>query len=371
VQWLGTKEVAFILAAAPELAPPPANWEAQVRARVFYDPTSGGDLRAYLRAVSYDKARLAGDVWGPFNVAAMRPDGSWDIGGAMDQAINAGVATGLLGGISYFCVVFTDHPGPSWAFYGGGAGRCYVDMPGSLGVWAMENLHVLTEFGDLYGPADSPGGFDNMDCACGTHPSSYTKLKLGWMDSSAVTTVAMGTPSATVTLHALASPLSQAPTPGRAHTVRMPIPAAQQYYLAEARVRADKYEATTVGVSSGLPDEGVVVYWIDESAPPPVRLREVLDVGDSFSDATRGVELSVTSAVQAGFTVEVRRSEPADCERIRRTIANLEVEIRRAQEDLQGASPGEKPELLQEIRQLQTQKARLREHGRNLGCSLP
>jgi len=157
--WIGAKEVAFLLARAPELPAPPADWEDQARRKIFYDPVDRADLRSYVQTVSFGKARLVGDVYGPFQVTAKRADGSWDIGGAMDQAVAAATAGGQLAGISYFCVVFTDHPGPSWAFWGSAGGRCYVDMLVPLGVLAMENLHVLTQFPtsmeSLTAPADS------------------------------------------------------------------------------------------------------------------------------------------------------------------------------------------------------------------------
>ena len=253
--WIGSKEVAFLLAQAPELPAPPPNWEASARQRIFFDATNGADLRSYIRTVSYEKARLVGDVYGPFQVTAKRPDGSWDIGGAMDQAISAATANGALAGVAYFCVVFTDHPGPSWAFWN--SGHCYVDMIAPLGVFAMENLHVLTKFGDLYGIPDSPGRFDVMDCACGTHPSAYTKLNFGWLDPATVATVASSSGINTLTLHALSSPISSAPTPGRVHAVKLPTPTASQYYLVEARLRTDRYESATPGVSpTGCPSKG-------------------------------------------------------------------------------------------------------------------
>ena len=194
---------------------------------------------------------------------------------------------------------------------------CYADMVGPLGVFAMENLHVLTSFGDLYGLADSPGGFDVMDCACGTHPSAYTKLNFGWLDPTTVATVAPSSGTGTLTLHALSSPLDSAPSPGRVHAVKLPTPTAAQYYLIEARLRTDRYESATPGVSSGLPAEGIIVYWIDESAWPPVQLRATLTTpGANYSDQTQGTTMTLAGTVPDGFTVSVDRSEPADCNRI-------------------------------------------------------
>ncbi len=52
----------------------------------------------------------------------------------------------------------------------------------------MELTHVLTGYWDLYIVTENLGSFDNMACACDTHPSAFTKQKLGWLDSSAVAT---------------------------------------------------------------------------------------------------------------------------------------------------------------------------------------
>jgi hypothetical protein len=369
--WIGAKEVAFLLAQAPELPAPPANWEARARERIFFDAVNASDLRSYISTVSYGKARLVGDVYGPYQVAAQRPDGSWDIGNAMDQAIAAATAGGQLAGVTYFCVVFTDHPGPSWAFWGSGSGRCYVDMFDPLGVIAMENLHVLTEFPDLYGIPDSPGGFDVMDCSCGTHPSAYTKLNFGWLDAASVATVAPSSGAATLTLHALSSPLSTAPGPGRVHAIKLPSAAATQYYLVEARLRTDRYESSTPGVSGGIPAEGVVAYWIDESTWPPVHLRATLTTpGATHVDQAHGTQITLTSTVPQGFTVTIDRSEPADCQWIRDQLAGIEREIADLQDELQNAAPGEKAAIIRAIKRLQTQARVLRERATQLGCTL-
>jgi hypothetical protein len=66
-----------------------------------------------------------------------------------------------------------------------------------------------------------------MDCACGTHPSAFTKLKLNWLDQSQVRTTAAG-PAATITLHALA--LLQPSPPGRVAAIRIPSTISQHYF---------------------------------------------------------------------------------------------------------------------------------------------
>jgi hypothetical protein len=369
--WLGTRKVAFLLAQASELPAPSADWESQARGKIFHDPVDSADLRTYVETVSFGKAQLVGDLYGPFQVTAKRPNGSWHIGGAMEQAVAAAKAGGQLEGVTYFCVMFTDLPDGigAHAFWGGAEGASYVDMIMPLGVLAMENLHVLTEFADLYGIPDRPGAFDVMDCSCGTHPSIFTKLSFGWIDASTVATVPASSGTTSLTVHAVSQPLSEASTPGRVHGIRLPSAAASGYYLVEARLRTDRYEAATPNVSNGIPSEGVVVYWIDDTAWPPVHLKAVLTPGtEPFKDAKWGLEISLSAVVTAGFTVTVKRPLPAECEWIRNEIIGLITEIHGLQEELKLAPPSEKPALAAEIKRLQTQRGKLQQRAQQLGC---
>src|SRR5215211_3019107 len=88
--WIGSRDIAFVLAevtGGPGIPPPPPDWEAQARRRIFYDPDSGVDrsLRAYIRAVSYGMARLTGEVYGPYTVPWHTNGCGW----TMDTAIKA------------------------------------------------------------------------------------------------------------------------------------------------------------------------------------------------------------------------------------------------------------------------------------------
>ncbi|HET7091363.1 MAG TPA: hypothetical protein VFL17_22245 [Anaerolineae bacterium] len=386
--WNGSREVAFILADVPDFPRPPAEWERRVRERTFYDPVTGADLRAFIRAVSYGRARLTGDIYGPFNVALARnPDGSVHLGVTMDNAIRA--AQGLIEGYLYACIVFTQSPGPAWAFWGYSpgyfyspqhqqypstytstiTGTCYVDTDDPLGVWAMENLHAITQFGDLYGISDSPGAFDVMDCSCGTHPSSFTKSKLGWLDGSEVVVIPPGTPARTVTLQALGSPRR----PGSVYAAKLTsTTGSQRYFLVEARMRVDRYENATPGVSTGISSEGVVVYWIDESSWPPVHLRRpVLTPGAEFADQVEGVRISEVAQAPSGFAVRIERGEPAECDWIRTQLDDLGTRIDDLRQDLvEEADPRVRAGILQEIRALESQAQRLRNRANTLGCSL-
>ena len=55
-----------------------------------------------------------------------------------------------------------------------------------VGVWAMELIHGLTGFGELYPFGGDMSGFDEMACSCGTHLSAYTKAAIGWLDRGAI-----------------------------------------------------------------------------------------------------------------------------------------------------------------------------------------
>jgi len=210
-----------------------------------------------------------------------------------------------------------------------------------------------------------------MDCACGTHPSAFTKLNFGWLDPSEVVTVAAGAPSHSQPIHALSSPLPAAPTPGRAHAIKAPSTSPQRYYLIEARLRTDVYESSTPDVSSGLPAEGLVVYWIDETAWPPVHLRKVLsNIGDSYADTSQGLSVTLDAEIPLGLVARVDRGEPAECNWIRDQLADIEAEIADLQQELQHAAPGEKAQIVAQIRRLQAQARILRERGRHLACAL-
>src|SRR3954447_1365298 len=61
----------------------------------------------------------------------------------------------------------------------------------AVGVWAMELMHGLTGFTDLYPFGDDVdpqnpviGMYDQMSASSATHPSAYTKLGIQWLDAA-------------------------------------------------------------------------------------------------------------------------------------------------------------------------------------------
>lgn len=316
--WIGSRKVAVIPAIVndPKYNPPPADWVSQIQQRLLYDPDPNDlavdrSLRAYFFAISYGRALLEADVYPPVTV------GPCDI----EAAINA---TPAAAGYDYACVMFMDNTGQC------GGGLTLIDNPPfsfnppvapdnltnwcrvimsdllpakRLGLWGMEFTHMITAFGDLYNTNPSPGRFDNMDCGCGTHPSTYTKLNLGWLDPGDIVTAPIGATS-TYTLHALE--LLQPPPPGRVTAVRIPSAYSSRYFLVEARLWIDFYDNSTWGISGGIPSEGVVIYEIDE-ANWPVQLHTptALTAGQQYTNTVEHLVISVNASVPGGFTLTV------------------------------------------------------------------
>jgi hypothetical protein len=263
--------------------------------------------------------------------------------------------------------------GPFWGHFPGTARLnqwCYVSMDAPLGTWAMELLHILTGFGDLYDGIPHPGQFDVMACNCGPHPSTFTKLKMGWLDPANVPTLG-GRGPAQFALHALG--LLQPPPPGRATTLKIPSNVSQRYFLVEARLRVDPYENATPGVSQGIPSEGVVVYEVDETRWPPVFLRTptALSPGQQYENQAESLEITVDSRVPGGFTVSVGTPQHPRCSEILDEIRAAEEEIRGLQEQLGSAGPGEKAAIIREIRRWQVILSGAQQRARDLGCDLP
>lgn len=376
--WIGTKQLAVIPAIVeqqipsdPSVPAAPPDFRDQVVARAAFDfdiaTSHDRSLRKYIHAISYGKALLEVQVFDPVTVA-------WQMHGnprvpnpglTMDNAIAAVPAAAS---IPYKLVVFHEGFGVrSWAFYSDGSqGNAYVDLGGALGAWAMEVLHMTTAFGDLYNTAPDPGRFDNMACACGTHPSTYTKLKIGWLDPSNVRTVNV---VGEFSLHALA--LLQPPPPGRITAIKIPSANKDRYFLVEARLRVDPYERNTPGTSDGIPGDSVVVYEIDEAAWP-VQLRSTLSAGQKYTLQTEKIEISVLAAVPGGFRGEVRSTAAAEnpeCAELRDRIANAEAEIRSLEEDLK-AAPGQKAGIASGIKAWGKKLTNAKAEAAKLGCRL-
>jgi hypothetical protein len=196
-------------------------------------------------------------------------------------------------------------------------------MVEGVGVWAMEFMHCLTGFDDLYPFNGNMYNFDEMACSCGTHPSAYTKTAIGWLEAS---TIAMHSGRiADYHLHSIG--LVQPPPFGRVAAIR--VGSQVPYLMVEARQRVDQFDANIFS-------EGVIVYQVQTSDPlgssqnqtAPIKLltTTALMPGQRFTSSS-GVEVRVTSALPGGFRVQITRPPDPRCEDILRQIAILDESI--------------------------------------------
>ncbi len=246
--WIGRKKIGFIPLWRVNARPPdvvPADWEATILRRAMNDPdpATGRDrsLRAYIRTVSSGLADLEAVVLDRRSID--RQDVPPD---ALEPELGARLRAE---GFDAAAIVMLGGPG---AGTNAGFWSRFVMLEG-MGVWAMELMHGLTGFGDLYPFGDdvdpqhpTPGLYDQMDASAATHPSSYSKLGMGWIAPGTI-----ATHRGRVSLHTLhALSLPQPPPAGQVAAVR--IGGGVPYRMVELRLRADQFDGR-------LPAEGVVV----------------------------------------------------------------------------------------------------------------
>lgn len=273
--WIGRKKLALIPLYRTNVQPPdppdqiPADWNSDILRRVLFDPdkTTGADrsLRAYIHAASSGLADLDAVVM-PMTVVELPVPGGKRFNDVPKDYLEGQLGSQLRAqGFDAAAIVMLGGPGAGTSQQGGFWAR-FV-MAEKLGTWAMEFMHVLTGFGDLYtlqGYADYPNGdmgaFDEMACNCGTHPSAYTKAAIQWLDASAI---AQHTGRAAgYQLHAVG--LIQPPPSGRSTAVR--IGSEVPYLMVEARLMNDQFESRSQ-LESGIPSQGVIVYRVQTSDP--------------------------------------------------------------------------------------------------------
>ncbi|MGQ0603635.1 MAG: hypothetical protein ACT4QE_18295 [Anaerolineales bacterium] len=300
-------------------------------------------LMSYIRSISYGRASLEATVSNPVTLRNLPDDANPTL-----LAINAQPDAHRY---EYLAVVYP----PNERGAGGGmaqSGQIKFDPPrtpnrtkarcrflydAKLGTWAMEVLHNVTRIGDYYNGITHPGDFDEMAGVGATHPCTYTKLRTGWIEPSAVR-VHPGN-KRRYTLHAIG--LSHPAPAGRLAGVKLQAEGSNRYLLVEARLKSDRWERG-FGGSDGIPSEGVVVYeFAPEDDPwprrpsspngpwPPLELRTptALIVGETFkhhdswthsggprdhrTGRGRSREIKVTAAVEGGFVIEVTSDAPA------------------------------------------------------------
>lgn len=357
--WTGSKKIAFIPVHRPSFdSPPPADWVAQIEARVYFDPDARGDrsLRAYLHAASSGLARLEGHVQAMVTI---------DQDDVPVDALEARLGPALRAqGFDAACIVMRGGVGAGTA-EGGGFWARFV-MVEDVGVWAMELLHVVTGYLDLYFSNDPNGvdlgGFDEMACNCGTHPTAFTKIALGWLDPGAV--AAHVGAARDYALYAIGG--LQPPPPARRAAVRIAV--GRSTFWVEARQASDHFDA-------GVPSFGVIVYEVaaadldpSSNTRPLIYLRTptALAVGDRFQDDGAGLRVEVSAELPGGYAVTIARDVDGECSALAQQIAQIEARIEALTDG------GElTPQTIRELAMLRRRLRALQAQANALGCPLP
>ena len=299
--WIGRKKLALVPLYRPNARPPdgvPADWPTQILRRVMFDPDpqTGADrsLRAYIHAASSGLADL--DV-------AVMPMQVIDAQDVPPDALEGQLGSQLReSGFDAAAIVMLGGPG---AGTNKGYWSRFVMLEG-VGVWAMEFMHSLTGFADLYPFGGNMERFDEMASSFGTHPSAYTKAAVRWLDASAIAQHTSGAVS--YDLHSVG--LIQPPPSGRWAAVR--IGSQVPYVMVEARQRVDQFEIN-------IPSEGVIVYQVQTSDPlghaqnntAPIQLLTTTALAPGMAyRSPSGVAVRVTVQLPGGYSVVIDTPDP-------------------------------------------------------------
>lgn len=332
--WIGAWRIAVVPAFKTNYdRQPSTDWSYQVMSRVFYDPQppNGLDrsLQNYIQAASSGRANIVGNVFPPV----------WS-----DDDDTVGKAIRSLPpnhGYNHILVVLPHSLGlhrRPYALWDGSPlngitawarvamyENTGLTQPQSIGVWAMEVLHMTTELADLYNVAPHLGRYDVMaDAYASSHPSAHTKRIFGWVPANAVARHSAG--SSGYQLHAVGLP--QPPPPGRVTAVDIPARGSPNRFLIEARRNVDQYERSDSG-GDGIPQEGVIVYEVENETNVYLRTLTALQPGQTYSNTSAGFDIRVANAFPGGYGVDVTTTPSSDCPDILKQIEVLEEAIDR------------------------------------------
>lgn len=298
MQWIGQKRVAFIPLHRPGFDPdPPNDWGSAIERKIYYqtDARNGNlSLRNYIHTVSSGLADVVGGVFPMEEVAQLEVEVDaleYKWGDKLRQLGFDGAALVAQGtGAS---VSGRAQAAGFWARFDFGGAATAV-----LGVWAMELIHLFTGYWDLYIVENNLSTYDNMACACGSHPCAFTKRAVGWLDPEAV-----ATGPGRFRLYDVG--LVQPPPQGQYAAVE--VRTETDTVMVEARERVDIFDANITG-------GGVIVYSVrnPDADPNPDVTKPLIDlltpvalgVGQSFTSPS-GVAVRVTDRPPDGFAVEV------------------------------------------------------------------
>ena len=315
--WVGRKKLTLVPVYRPNAHPPTGlpriGTAISCDDTVDPDPNTGADrsLRTYIHTTSSGLADLDAVVM-PMVVVDQQNVPVDALEGQLGATLRAqgfeSAALVMLGGVG----AGTSQRGGFWARF---------VMVEAVGVWAMEFMHCLTGFADLYtldGYSDYPqgdlGAFPRwLAIAARIRPRIRRRPSAGLIS---LPSCAHTGRAATYSLHSVS--LIQPPPSGRSAAIR--IGSQVPYLMVESRQMADQFDAN-------IPSQGVIVYRVQTSDPlggsqnnlVPVFLltATALTPGQAFTSDTN-ITVSVTGAIPGGFTVVVddqktREMRPANC----------------------------------------------------------
>src|ERR671922_188715 len=143
MSWIGKKKIAFIPVNRPSVDVLQSDWKEQILRRIHCDPVQPGvdkSLHSYINTTSYGRAELEGHVLPVVEIE--KQDIPADaLAGQYEESLRSQ-------GFDAAAVVTLNGEGAGNAQSAGFWTR--LVMADGVGMWAMELLHVLTGYRDLY-----------------------------------------------------------------------------------------------------------------------------------------------------------------------------------------------------------------------------
>jgi hypothetical protein len=365
VPWLGIQKIAVVPTFNTQFdGPAPADWDYLVMSRVLYDPDpiTGVDrsLRAYINALSYGQAVLNVQQFphafsnGPGVIEA-----AW-------QSLPSGHDCPYV-----LCVIPWADGDPNRIGFFEGVGQNGVTAVSRVamydilaikrrqltGVWAMEVLHAMVGWPDLYkAHGTAMGDWDNMTYNAGTHSCAHLKLRPGWLAASDVANHQGHEHD-----YDLQSLSTMPPPPGRFAAVRIKSTITGNVFMAEARLKSDVYEMGFAPLAGGglefrgLPGSGVIVYQTHNDLQETLFAGGPLSVGQTFDNAAEGLSVRVIASISQGVKIRVTMAPDPRCRQLLEQIHQLDELIAEETD----------PALLKALRH---QRATLHDRAVSLNC---
>lgn len=366
IRWIGAKRIVFV----PMIRPLDINRDRDsflqlVKRRILFDPRATGDtsFANYIHTTSSGRAWIDPVILFPIETSS--EDLMFDEVTRTQAREYAAANVSGVPGVDYYVAMIGQNGRPgaggsaealSWVF------RTHAEA--TIGEIFMESIHTITGLLDYYLVSPNLDGFDPMAISAGAHPTVYTKVLLGWLDSNDVVRHPGEQRDYSIRHQAISTPSASAI--GRA---AVKVPGATGPYYIESRHILDPFEAFI-----GQQGEGVIVYQValedDHADSDPETVRPIiylrtsgLKEGQQYRDGDN-ITVTVDSFFYAGVRIRVRSPKFAaawQCAEWGRQIVRLE---RSLDSELQEDNPD-----MEVIRSLQARISRLEDLMEAGGCN--